>query len=157
MTVIRVTASKEMPAPAATVYGIIADYHRGHPSILPPEYFRDLVVEAGGRGAGTRIRFTVLSFGQRVISRASITEPEPGRVLAETDEATGTTTHFIVEPLAGDRSRVTFQTDYQARGLRGLFEQLLVPGFLKKVYAAELELLAQRAAETAAVAGRTGG
>jgi hypothetical protein len=62
-----------------------------------------------------------------------------------------------VEPLAGDRSRVTFQTDYQARGLRGLFEQLLVPGFLKKVYAAELELLAQRAAETAAVAGRTGG
>ena len=68
MSVIRVTAAKEMPAPAATVYGIIADYHRDHPSILPPEYFRDLMVEAGGRGAGTPIRFTMVAFGQRMVS-----------------------------------------------------------------------------------------
>ena len=68
MSVIRVTASKEIPAPAATVYGITADYHRGHPSILPPEYFQDLVVEAGGRGAGTPIRFTMIAFGQRTVS-----------------------------------------------------------------------------------------
>jgi hypothetical protein len=37
-----------------------------------------------------------------------------------------------------------------------LFERLLVPPYLKKVYAAELELLSQRAVETARGAGRTG-
>jgi hypothetical protein len=144
MSIIRVTASSEIPAPAATVYGIIADYHRGHPSILPPEYFQDLIVEAGGYGAGTRIRFTVLSFGQRTVSHAAISEPEPGRVLLETDEVTGTTTRFIVQPAGAASCRVTFETDYQALGLRGLIERLLVPGFLRKVYAAELRLLAQK-------------
>ena len=37
----------------AIVYGIIADYERGHPSILPPRAFSDMKVERGGYGAGT--------------------------------------------------------------------------------------------------------
>jgi hypothetical protein len=35
-------------APAARVYGIIADYRVHHPRIVPPEYFRTVEVEAGG-------------------------------------------------------------------------------------------------------------
>jgi hypothetical protein len=154
--VIRVTASTEIAAPASVPYGIISDYTQGHPSILPPEFFADLAVEAGGRGAGTRIRFTMISYGRRVVSRAEVTEPEPGRVLVETDQTTGITTRFIVDPVSADTCRVTFETDYPARGFRGLFERLLVPPYLKKVYAAELELLSQRAVETARGAGRTG-
>lgn len=145
MPILRVKASAIIPAPAPTVYGIIADYRRSHASILPPRYFSDLQVEEGGQGAGTRIRFTVHAYGSRQIHRARVTEPEPGRVLVETDEDTGTPTRFVVEPLEAGKSRVTFETEYRARGLRGWIEALLVPSYLRKVYAAELQLLARRA------------
>jgi hypothetical protein len=147
MPVVRVTATAVVPASAAIVYGIIADYRRGHPSILPPKYFEDLIVESGGYGEGTRIRFTMRSFGTRHVSHARITEPEPGRVLVETDDQTGTVTTFLVEGVTASSTRVTFVTDYHARGLRGRIEVLLVPGYLKKVYAEELDLLAVRASE----------
>jgi hypothetical protein len=131
------------------VYDLIADYHQGHPSILPPQYFQNVVVEAGGRGAGTRIRFTMKSYGVTKTCYASITEPEPGRVLIETDRDTGTTTHFLVEPTNDGKTRVTFDTAYNAVGFRGLIEALLVPAYLRKVYAAELQRLAERAVAAA--------
>jgi polyketide cyclase/dehydrase/lipid transport protein len=150
MPVLRAAASVVIAAPASTVYGIIADYRIGHPAILPPQYFEDFVVEAGGQGAGTRIRFTMRSYGSRLPCQAYVTEPEPGRLLVETDERTGTTTRFLVEPLDGGRARVTFETDYhQARGPRGWLEALLVPRYLRTVYAAELQMLAERATLTA--------
>jgi hypothetical protein len=145
-----VKATAVVPAPASRVYRIIADYHRAHPSILPPEYFDDLVVEEGGVGAGTRISFTMNAYGSKTRSRAHITEPEPGRVLVETVEGSGIVTRFLVDPLAGDRSQVTIETRYPLGGLRGWFERLVVPGYLKKVYTAELELLKARAAEPSA-------
>jgi len=145
---LRITASADVAASPAVVYGLIADYHAGHPSILPPEYFEDLVVEEGGKGAGTRIRFTMKAFGRREVSRARITEPEPGRVLVETVEGSGIVTTFTVDPAPGG-SRVTFDTDYPVRGLGGWLERLVVPGYLRKVYAAELLLLGQRASERA--------
>jgi hypothetical protein len=149
MPILRVTTSADIPAPPSIVYGLIADYHRGHPSILPPEYFADLVVEEGGRGAGTTFRFTMIAFGGREVSRARVTEPEPGRVLVETVEGRGIVTTFTVDPAPGNASRVTFATDYPAKGVRGWVERLMVPGYLKRAYAAELSLLAQRAGEAA--------
>src|SRR6187399_1131146 len=92
---VNVVASTVVAAPARIVYELIADYRTGHPSILPPEYFEDLQVEEGGRGAGTRIRFTMKSFGTRRVSTSIVTEPEPGRLLVETDVITGITTKFI--------------------------------------------------------------
>ena len=50
-----------------------------------------------------------------------------------------------MEPLADGKSRVTFETDYRAKALRGWFEALFVPWSLDKVHARELELLAERA------------
>ncbi len=47
-----VVASADMDAPPDRVYAIIADYHNGHPHILPKQ-FRNLTVEKGGVGAGT--------------------------------------------------------------------------------------------------------
>jgi hypothetical protein len=145
MRILTIHASALIPAPPAVVYGLIADYRVGHPSILPPEYFEDLVVEEGGRGAGTRIRFTMKAFGSRESSRALVSEPEPGRVLVETVEGRGIVTTFTVDPSPDGGAKVTLATAYPAPGLRGWFESFLVPGFLKKVYAAELGLLAQRA------------
>src|SRR5262245_29614006 len=118
MPVLRVIASRTVAAPAALVYGILADYREGHPSILPPRYFEDFRVEAGGQGAGTRIRFTMRSYGNRVACQADVSEPEPGRVLVETDAKTGTTTRFVVEPVDPNRSRVMFETDYHTAGVR---------------------------------------
>ena len=147
---VRVTESIEVAAPAAVVYRLIADYRVGHPSILPPEYFQDLVVEQGGVGAGTVIRFTMIAYGKKTQARATVEEPEPGRVLVEVDQTTGATTRFLVEPLAASRTRVTFDTHYPVKGLFGFLERLMVPGYLRKVYRAELAQLARRATEEAA-------
>jgi hypothetical protein len=147
MRTLRVDASALIPAPPSVVYALIADYRRGHPSILPPEYFEDLIVEDGGQGAGTRVRFTMKAFGQREVSRARVTEPHPGRVLVETVEDRGIVTTFTVEPWQANESKVTLTTEYPTRGVRGWFEALVVPRYLRKVYAAELRLLARRAVE----------
>jgi len=149
-TAVNVVAARVIAAPARVVYELIADYRKGHPTILPPQYFENLVVEEGGRGAGTRIRFTMKSFGTKRISRANVTEPDPGRLLVETDIETGTTTKFIVEPVEDGRTRVTFDTVYPTRGLRGWLESFFVPGYLRKVYDAELKQLERRALEEAA-------
>jgi hypothetical protein len=147
MRTLRVDASALIPAPPSVVYALIADYRRGHPSILPPEYFEDLIVEDGGQGAGTRVRFTMKAFGKREVSRARVTEPHPGRVLVETVEDRGIVTTFTVEPWQANESKVTLTTEYPTRGVRGWFEALVVPRYLRKVYAAELRLLARRAVE----------
>jgi hypothetical protein len=152
MPILRVTASAVLPAPAAVIYGLLADYRRGHPGILPPQYFEGLVVEEGGRGEGTIIRFTMRAFGSQETSRARVTEPEPGRVLVESVEGRGIVTTFTVDPAGPDSARVTIGTAYPAGGLRGWFEALLVPGYLRKVYAAELRLLAEHAAAAARTA-----
>jgi len=147
MRSVNVVASRVIAAPAHVVYELIADYRTGHPTILPPQYFEDLVVEEGGRGAGTRIRFTMKSFGTKRISRANVTEPDPGRLLVETDIETGTTTRFIVEPLGNVKTRVTFDTVFPTPGLRGWLQSWLVPGYLRKVYDVELKQLERRALE----------
>lgn len=143
---IEASASAVIPAPAPVVYAILADYREGHPSILPRQYFRDLRVEEGGRGAGTRIAFLVRSLGTTRRFRATVSEPEPGRRLVETDTASGVATSFLVEPDERDGiSRVTIATRYHKAGIAGWIERWIAPPFLRRVYAAELALLIDRA------------
>src|ERR1044072_1519141 len=105
-----VKASAQVEAPAEVVYNIIADYRNGHPHILPKQYFEWLEVEQGGRGEGTVIRFQMRVLGQTRVLRAVVTEPEPGRVLVETDTGgAGPVTTFTVEPEESG-SRATFRT-----------------------------------------------
>jgi len=142
---IRATQSLSIPAPAAVLYDLIADYRNGHPRILPPEYFGRLDVLAGGRGAGTRIRFDMKAFGRTTTSEGTVTEPVPGRELRETLDS-GIVSTFLVESLTGESSRVTITTVYEKGGLRGWLERLVAPGYLRRVYTAELALLAREAA-----------
>jgi len=142
MAHVRVEAQSEIGADREDVYGILADYRAGHPSILPPEHFTGLHVEEGGRGAGTVIRFGMRVLGRERIARAEITEPEPGRVLVERVlDDRGLVTTFTVEPIDAGRSRVTIATAWEARGLGGLFERLFAPRLLRRVYRAELARL----------------
>ena len=145
MPVIRVSESAVIPAPAAVVYDIIADYHNGHPRILPPEYFGRLDVLSGGRGAGTRIRFEMKAFGRTNVAIGEVSEPIPGRELRETLES-GLVTTFLVEPIQPDESRVTFTTEYTKGGISGWIESLLAPSYLRRVYVAELAQLSRVAA-----------
>ena len=136
---VRIKASRRVAAPAPMVYEILSDYRLGHPRILPARAFDGLKVEKGGRGAGTVINFGMKSFGSVKWVRASVDEPEPGRVLVERvlDDADVVTT-FTVDPAEDGNSMVTIETTWTPRGPRALVERLLGPLFLKGVYAEEL-------------------
>ena len=143
----RATASSIIEAPAELVYQTLADYHHGHPSILPKQYFLSLEVEQGGFGAGTVINFQTRVLGETQSFRAAITEPEPGRVLVETNlgEGGGVTT-FIVQPLSeGNRTEVIITTESATRRSGGLgsVERLLTKILLQRIYKAELKQLAR--------------
>jgi hypothetical protein len=153
MPFIRAAESLDIPAPSQVVYDIIADYREGHPRILPPEYFGRLEVDVGGRGAGTKIRFEMKAFGRTTLATASVTEPVPGHELHETLE-TGILTTFLVESQAGASSRVTITTSYTKAGLAGWVERFLAPAYLRRVYKAELKLLAHVATDRVRAASR---
>lgn len=150
MSTIRTQASHEIDARPEAVYNVLADYRTGHPAILPKPEFGDLVVEAGGRGAGTIVRFTMNVLGTRRTFRQTISEPQPGRVLVEQDDAGEVVTTFTVEPLdGGKRSRVTITTETRASpGLRGAMERLISPRVLGGLYRRELRLLEEYTKET---------
>jgi hypothetical protein len=138
----RVEADLQIDAPPERIYPLIADYHAGHPRILPPKYFRGLEVEQGGIGAGTVIRFGIRILGRTQVGRARVTEPYPGRVLVETDLATGIPTTFTLAPeVGGAATRVKISTDLgAARGLKR-FEALLAKPFLRRIFVEELSIL----------------
>jgi hypothetical protein len=144
MAKVQVEESATIDAAPGKVYGIIADYREGHPRILPGEYFSDLVVVAGGVGAGTVITFTQKAAGRETKYRMRVEEPEPGRVLVERDLKPGSdiTTTFTVAPADGGKSRVTISTEWTAsKGIRGLVERLGAPGILRTIYREELRKL----------------
>jgi hypothetical protein len=136
----QVSKTVHVSAPPSRVYDIISDYRNGHPRILPPQ-FRNLVVEHGGRGAGTLISFQMKAFGQTMSFRHEVLEPEPGRVLVEKDRDNDSKTTFIIEPAQGG-SQVTITSDLISRpGLAGKIEQFLSKRFLRGVYDAEIRKL----------------
>jgi hypothetical protein len=141
-----VEAAAHVDAPPDRVYGIIADYDAGHPSILP-KAFRNFSVERGGVGAGTVIRFEVHTFGTTTRFHGVVTEPEPGRVLVESyDEPSPSQTTFTVVPGANGGTDVTFFTALTSRdGLAGRIERFLSRRLLKRLYAEELQNLASAA------------
>jgi hypothetical protein len=136
----QVTRTARVNAPPSRVYDIISDYHNGHPRILPPQ-FRNLVVEKGGRGAGTLISFQMKAFGQTLSFRHEVFEPEPGRVLVEKDPDNDSKTTFTIDPAQGG-SQVTITSDLISRpGLAGKIEQFLSKRFLRGVYDEEIRKL----------------
>lgn len=139
---IHVSESRRIPAAAPVLYDLIADYESGHPRILPKRYFGGLEVLRGGRGAGTTIRFTAKAFGGVHEHTGEITEPTPGTELKET-LASGMVTTYRVVPQGPGSATVTITTAYARPGLRGWIERALVTPYLRRVFVAELEQLAE--------------
>ena len=137
---ITASAERRIDAPARRVYGYIADFRQHHPRFLPPE-FSDLEIECGGVGAGTVHRFRMTLGGRTTQYRVRVGEPQPGRVLIESDPARRMLTTFTVEPEPGGGCRVRIETRWYVYGILGLVERLGAPGMLTRVYRDELKLL----------------
>ncbi|HTW30489.1 MAG TPA: SRPBCC family protein [Candidatus Sulfotelmatobacter sp.] len=140
-----ISASAIVPARRERVYALIANYRDGQARILPRQ-FTGLTVEQGGIGAGTVIRFQMKFLGMTRNLRAAVTEPEPGRVLVETDlDSNGFITRFTVD--AGDApadSRVTISTEFPVRsGIPGWIERKVSTLLLRPIFKKELENLAR--------------
>ena len=77
-----------------------------------------------------------------------VSEPEPGRVLAETDPASGVVSSFTVDPADGGRaSHVTIATELpDPGGLTGALQRALTSRALRGIYEKELANLAAVAA-----------
>jgi len=138
----RIVASAEgtVDAPAETVYRYIADMREHHPRFLPPA-FSDFRVESGGVGAGTITRFKVTAGGRTREFRTKVAEPEPGRVLTESDTNSSSVTTFTVSP-QGVASLVRISTSWDgAGGIGGVFERMFAPGVMRTIYADELKRL----------------
>jgi len=147
MDTYRVRASGTVGAETGLVHRIIADYRDGHPNILPKRYFSPLTIEEGGFGAGTKLRFSMKALGRTQSFHVRITEPEPGKILVETDAESGAVTTFRIVPTnSASGSHVTIETELMLRrGLSGRIEMIFVRRFLEMVYAEELRLLAELA------------
>lgn len=142
MKTYEISASLLIEAPATVIYSIIADYHHGHPEILPKPPFDSLEVIEGGIGDGTVIRVGMKVLGKHQEFRSVIIEPEPGRVLVETND-NGYVTTFTVDPEGGAvQSFVTISTMLNGRtGVTGYLEYWFMNKFLYPVFVRELELL----------------
>lgn len=148
MGTINVAAERTIDAPAELVYRYIADMRDHHPKFLPPA-FTDFAVESGGVGSGTVVRFKMTAGRRTRDYRMLVAEPEPGRVLTESDTDSSLVTTFTVDP-EGDRSRVRISTGWVgAGGIGGFFERTFAPAALRRLYAEELERLNDYAAQQA--------
>ena len=140
MAKILVSAERTVGAPAEEVYRYVADMREHHPRFLPPA-FSDFQVESGGVGAGTVTHFKVTAGGRTREYRMQVAEPEPGRVLTESDTNSSMVTTTTVSP-QGDASLVRISTTWDgAGGVGGMFERMFAPRVMRGIYADELSRL----------------
>lgn len=149
MSEVTATQSGFVRVAADLVYDLIADYSEHHRHILPPA-FSNYRVQEGGRGAGTVVSVDVTLQGVTRTARLRISEPDPGHVLEEFDEASGARTRFLVETIGGGCT-VTIHTRFpRSGGVRGLAESILAAPMLRRLYRKELALLASYATKLCA-------
>jgi hypothetical protein len=146
---IHVFAERTVDASAEIVYGYLADMREHHPRFLPPA-FSEFRVESGGVGHGTITRFKLTAGGRAREYRMKVAEPEPGRVLTESDTNSSLVTTFTVTPQDA-ASRVQISTTWQgAGGIGGFFERLFAPRAMRSIHVDELERLNAYARQRAA-------
>jgi hypothetical protein len=145
MSELKISASIVIPASPVDIYAVMSDYRIGHPAVLPKPYFSKLVVVEGGQGAGTILEVHMDVYGTKRVFHQVVSEPEPGRVLVETDIQAGVVTSFTVDPLGdGNQSRVTIATQSRlSPGIQGVLERLINPLIVGRIYKQELEHLDQ--------------
>ncbi len=156
MAEIIVAAERPIGGPPEDVYGYLRDYREHHPRILPPA-FSEFTIEQGGIGAGTIFSVRITTARRTRVYRMQVAEPQPGRVLTESDTNSSLVTTFTVLPV-GTHSRVRIETRWQgAKGIGGFFERLFAPRAAGRLYADELARLDRYARERTVARERTTG
>jgi uncharacterized protein YndB with AHSA1/START domain len=147
MTEINIFAERTITAPAPQVYDYVADMRHHRPHFLPPA-FVDFHVESGGVGAGTVTRYKLTAGGRSRQYCMTVAEPEPGRVMTESDESSSLVTTTTVTPRGDAECQVRIAANWTgASGIGGVFERIFAPGVMRGIYADELERLAAYARE----------
>ncbi|MEZ4620605.1 MAG: hypothetical protein R2867_34560 [Caldilineaceae bacterium] len=96
----------------------------------------------GGVGAGTVVDVEMEVFGVKAHYHLTVSEPEPGHILREEDQALGTVTTFTVNPIANAQSDVIIATTMRAApGVKGWLEKRMNPPIMRKIYREELAQL----------------
>jgi hypothetical protein len=140
-----VEAAQVIDAPPKELYALLADYRVGHPSIVPKQYFKSLTVEQGGTGAGTVVVSELEIWGKTYHTRQLVSEPSPGRILAETDVDTGQYTEFVFEPVdGGQKTHLTIASEFPAKpGFAGWLEKQVQTSIIRRMYRQELQNIAE--------------
>lgn len=135
-----VTAEAVISAPAELVYTLISDFSDHHQRFLPPS-FENFKVEEGGVGAGTIFSFTSRAALRTRNFRMRVDEPEPGRVMTESDLTSSMVTHWTLTP-HGEQSHLKIETRWNgAGGVKGFFEKTFAPPAMRRIYNDELRRL----------------
>lgn len=141
MPVNSVSVQGTVGAPADDVFGYIADMADHHRHFLPPA-FSEFEVVSGAVGAGTVTTFKLTAGGRTREFQMTVTEPEAGRRLVETDANSSSVTTFTVDPAPDGTSTVTIGTTWQgASGIGGFFERMFAPRVMRSIYEDELRRL----------------
>jgi hypothetical protein len=148
MGTINVAQEGAVGAPADLTYRLIADDE--HHKRFLPDAFSDFETVEGGVGAGTVHRFKLEAGGKVRDYVMRVEEPQPGRVITESDQKSSLVTTFTVTP-AGEACTVKIETTWQgAGGVGGFFERTFAPKVMRKMYADELRRLDEYARSQAA-------
>lgn len=134
-----------VPACAAAVYRVLADYAGDRRRLQSRRFVARSHVKAGGIGGGTRLEIELHGPLARLPLDVAITEPEAGTVLIESDARAGVRRTFVLEPCSrGDATRVQAVLEIDARHLGGPLEHAL-----RALHAQELERLPRAVADRA--------
>jgi hypothetical protein len=130
-------------APPGVAFAALADYRDVRPRMLPPE-ITGYRLRTGGRGAGTRFGYELHATRNRVRTvDATVSEPEAGRQLLETDSGSTLAVRWHVADAVGGRSRVTVRVSWAgSSGVGGFFERRFAPPRIRRIYGAKLDRLA---------------
>lgn len=127
-------AERTIDAPAQRVRAALADYTTMRPRILT-EHYGDYRVEAGGRGAGSRVHWTLQATKKRVREQlVEVSEPAADRVV-ERDTNSSMVTTWTVVPAGKGATTVTVETTWNgASGIGGFFERMFAPKGLARIH-----------------------
>lgn len=140
---IRTVYSEVINARPEAVYAVFSDYRVAHQAVLPKPYFTEMLVTRGGQGAGTETLLKMTIFGQNFTYHQVVTEPEPGRVLMETDHEQNVVTTFTFDPVGdGSQTHLTIVTEMPSKpGVSGWIESMITPRVMGNIYKKEVGLL----------------
>jgi hypothetical protein len=150
MALIHAAAERMVRGNPENVYALVADYREGRPRILPPA-FLDYVVEEGGAGVGTVVRYRLRAGRRERQYRMRVDEARIGAddgALTETDTSSSFATSWALKAAEGGRrTAVQISSRWEGTGgVGGFFERLFAPTALRRLHVETLDRLASEMA-----------